>query len=364
MLKVFEPGALIYFTFFRSILLTLSVYRNPILIHLPLSGFLDSLFCVLIEPTPGLTFSLPMPRTLAAASFFSSGRAYLSLNSVPPLFHRLILTLIMQGSTSLLTTPPRSHFLMCTLTLFAPLRRKAEPNPFLLPFFPSSRNLFILGDFNGHHPLWNSRGTSNPRREVFEWVISSDLLPFNDLDTPTLLHRSSSSRSSPDISFAPSSLALSCSWEVLQDLGSDHLPILLSVPLSPVFHPNERPPSFNFQKARWDGFVSYFDFLCPSAEEYSPLSLSSAAALSTSLALNAAKSSIPFGHIKRILKPGDLLRWKVRLVKDARLSLPLTEVMKIARLTSLLVDTPRQSSQRPRLRHGTKLALLFHPNQT
>ena len=91
---------------------------------------------------------------------------------------------------------------------------------------------------------------------------------------------------------------------MLQDLGSDHLPILLSIPLSPVFRPNERPPSFNFQKARWDGFAFYFDSHCPSAEEYSSLSLSlsSAAALFTSLTLNAAKSSIPFGRIKRPAK--------------------------------------------------------------
>ena len=135
--------------------------------------------------------------------------------------------------------------------------------------------------------------------EVFEWVISSDLLPLNDPDTHTLLHRFSGSRSSPDISFAPSSPAFSCSWEVLQDLGSDHLPILLSIPLSSVFRPNERPPSFNFQKALWDGFAFYFDSHCPSAEVYSSLSLSSAAALFNSLALNAAKSSIPFGCIKR-----------------------------------------------------------------
>ena len=142
-------------------------------------------------------------------------------------------------------------------------------------------------------PLWDSRGTSDPHeKEVFDWVISSDLLPLNDPDTPTLVHRSS-----PDISYAPSTLSLSCSWEVLQDLGSDHLPILLSAPLSPVYRPNERPLSFNFQKARWDGFASYFDPHCPSAEKYS--SLSSAAALFTSLALNAAKSSIPFGRIKR-----------------------------------------------------------------
>ena len=98
---------------------------------------------------------------------------------------------------------------------------------------PSSRNLFILGDFNCNHPLWDSRVTSDPCGEkVFDWVISSDLLPLNDPDIPTLLHRSSGSRSSPDISFAPSSLALSCSWEVLQDLGSEHLPIFISIPLS------------------------------------------------------------------------------------------------------------------------------------
>ena len=86
-----------------------------------------------------------------------------------------------------------------------------------------------------------------PRRR--ESIRLGYLLPINDPDTPTLLHRSSGSRSSPDISFAPFSFVLSCSSEVLQDLGSDHLPILLPVPLSPVFRPNERPPSFNFQKA-------------------------------------------------------------------------------------------------------------------
>ena len=170
-------------------------------------------------------------------------------------------------------------------------------SPSILSF---SRNLFILGDFNCHHPLWDSRVTFDPHgEEIFDWVISSDLLPLNDPDTPTLLHRSSGSRSSPDISFAPSSVALSCSWEVLQDLGSDNLPTLLSILLSPVFRPNERPPSFNFQKTRWDGFSSYIDSYCPSAEEYSSLSFSSAAALFTPLALNVAKSSISFGRIKR-----------------------------------------------------------------
>ena len=176
----------------------------------------------------------------------------------------------------------------------------------------------------------------------------------------TLLHRSSGSRCSPDIFFVPSSLAFSWSWEVLQDLGSDHLSILLSVPLSSVYRPNERPPLFNFKKDCWDGFVFYFDSHCPSTKKYS--SLSSVAALFTSLALNTTNLPFLSAASNALLKPGGLLRWKVRLLKDARLSLPLTKVMKIARFTSLLLDAPRQSLPRPRLRHGRRLALLIHLN--
>ena len=86
---------------------------------------------------------------------------------------------------------------------------------------------------------------------------------------------------------------------MVQDLGSDHPPIFLSIPLSPVFRSNERPPSFNFRRVCCDDFAFYFDSHCPLAEEYSSLSLSSPAALFISLALNAAKSFIPFGRIKR-----------------------------------------------------------------
>ena len=74
MLEVFEPGALNYFTFFRPILWITSASRNPILTPLPLSRFLGSLLSVLIAPTPGLAFSLLMPRTLVGRRhFFQAG---------------------------------------------------------------------------------------------------------------------------------------------------------------------------------------------------------------------------------------------------------------------------------------------------
>ena len=111
----------------------------------------------------------------------------------------------------------------------------------------SSRNLFILGDFNCHHPSGTQEVPPTPtgkKYSIGSFPLTSS--PSMTLTHPLFSNRSSGSHSSPDNSFAPSSLALSCSWEVLQDLGSDHLPILLSVPLSPVYRPNERPPSFNF----------------------------------------------------------------------------------------------------------------------
>ena len=67
---------------------------------------------------------------------------------------------------------------MSFLNVYAPPIRSSptdgRTDSFSPSILPSSRNLFILGDFNCHHPLWDSRGTSDPRgEEVFGWVISS-----------------------------------------------------------------------------------------------------------------------------------------------------------------------------------------------
>ena len=70
--------------------------------------------------------------------------------------------------------------------------------------------------------------------------------------------------------------------------------------LSPqTFAPTSVPLPSIFGKLAGMALPPTFDSHCPSAEKYSSLSLSSAAALFTSLALNAAKSFIPFGRIKR-----------------------------------------------------------------
>ena len=65
------------------------------------------------------------------------------------------------------------------------------------------------------------------------------------------------------------------------------------------FPPTSIPLPLIFRKLAGKVLPPTLTCTCPSAEEYSSLSLSSAAALFTSLTLNAAKSSIPFGRIKR-----------------------------------------------------------------
>ena len=277
MLGVSEPGALNCYTLFRLITLTLFVSRNITLTHLPLSGFSALRF----DGTHSRSgIFLLVSQTLAAASSFLSRRVYPSLSFLPPLFLCLPLLLldpyvevnIFLNDSSLLS------FLNVYAPLFAFLLGIAEQISFLLSFSPRQTSF-----------SWETSIVITPYKalkvlpthveKAIDWVISSDLLPLNDSDTPTLLHRSS-----PDISFALFSLFLSCSWEVLQNLGSDQL---LTVPLSLVFRPNKRLPSLNFQKVCWDNFAFYFNSHCSSAKAYSSLFFSFAVALFTSQTLNA-----------------------------------------------------------------------------
>ena len=158
---------------------------------------------------------------------------------------------------------------------------------------------FHSGDFNCHHPLWDSRVTSDPRgEEVFDWVISSDLLPLNDSDTPTLLHRSSGSRSSPDISFPPSSLALSAPGRCFRTwVLTTYQFFYLSLSLR-SFTPTSAPLPSIFRKLALMGLPPTLT-LTVLQQRNTRLFLFPLLVLSLPLALNTAKSSIPFGRIKR-----------------------------------------------------------------
>ena len=286
MLEVFKPGALNHFTFFYPILSTLSVSRNPILTPLPLSGF----FALCSDCTHFWSGILSCDATHASDSviiFIRHGLSFSelsasSLSSLDPYSDYVGVNTSLNHSSSLLFLNVYD-LPIC----FSPMHGRT--NSFSSsPFFP----LPEISSFWGTSIAITPSGTQEvlPTPTERKYSPGSSLL----VSFPSMTLTCPPFYIAPDIFFAPS-LALSCSWEVLQDLGSDHLPTLLSVSLCSVFRPNEHLLSFNFQKACWDDFDSH----CPSAEKYSSLSLFSASALFTSLALNAAKSFIPFGCIKR-----------------------------------------------------------------
>ena len=128
-------------------------------------------------------------------------------------------------------------------------------SPFLLPSSPTTN---IFGDFNSHHSSWYSHSPEDQSgKDLFDWLLSSDLLPLNNPEHHTLLHRATGNRSSPDLSLVPArerskctctTPASKCTWQTLPDLGSDHLPISITIPTSPLINSFHRRPHLTIRK--------------------------------------------------------------------------------------------------------------------
>ena len=101
-------------------------------------------------------------------------------------------------------------------------------SPFLLPSSPTT---YIFGDFNSHHSSWDSHSPEDQSgKDLFDWLLSSDLLPLNNPEHHTLsCHRKPLLT---DLSLVPAQIASKCTWQTVPDLGSDYLPISIAIPTS------------------------------------------------------------------------------------------------------------------------------------
>ena len=97
--------------------------------------------------------------------------------------------------------------------------------------WPSENQDILLGDFNAHSLLWddNTRnGTTDIRgRKIEDWLTETDMSCLNT-GKPTAVNRSTGKPSAPDISFIHSALLDKITWKTLDQLGSDHKPILIT----------------------------------------------------------------------------------------------------------------------------------------
>ncbi|GFU38113.1 probable RNA-directed DNA polymerase from transposon X-element [Trichonephila clavipes] len=111
----------------------------------------------------------------------------------------------------------------------------------------------LLGDFNGHSPLWGHDVTNSRGRQI-EQLISDHCLCLLNNDEKTYFHAPTRTFHSLDLAICSPTLLPMLNFEVANDLhNSDHFPLLVS-------HVNGagtrfRPPTYRFHRADWDKFT-------------------------------------------------------------------------------------------------------------
>ena len=110
----------------------------------------------------------------------------------------------------------------------------------------------ILGDFNAHHSSWYSSSTDT-RGTMLENMVYGSNIGILNWDSPTRLP-GNANPSSPDVSLASASLITSTNWQTKTNLGSDHLPILISLQMDVTITPIQHRTSINLKKANWDRY--------------------------------------------------------------------------------------------------------------
>ena len=192
MLEVSEPGALNYFTFFCPTLSTLSASRNPILIHLPLSGF-SALRSDHTHSRSGILSPHATHASGGVVTFIRQGLSFSelstsSLSSLDP-YSDYVRINISLNNTSLVS------FLNVYAPLFAPPQRMAKPIPSLPPFFPPPEISLFWGTSTTITPSGTPEVLPNPVGRKYS--TGSSLLTSSS--SMTLKH--------PSFSIAPSAVA-------------------------------------------------------------------------------------------------------------------------------------------------------------
>ena len=121
-----------------------------------------------------------------------------------------------------------------------------------LDYLMMTTDTIILGDFNAHYSAWYSSST-DMRGSLLENILSGSNFGILNWDSPTGLPGNANSYS-PDVSLAPASLITSTSWQTKTNLGSDHLPILISLQIDLTINTIPHRTSFNLKKANWDRY--------------------------------------------------------------------------------------------------------------
>ncbi|KAL4091273.1 hypothetical protein QTP88_025988 [Uroleucon formosanum] len=145
-------------------------------------------------------------------------------------------------------------------SIYIPPSSIPSPETFNNIFSLMNQSSLIGGDFNGHHPVWGSSISDFRGNLIHSAILDYGLCVLNNGEA-TRINRPPYPDTMVDISISSPNISLSCSWSVLPDpFGSDHLPILISIPNRPSYsnssHNNYNTSTrFNFYATDWNQFT-------------------------------------------------------------------------------------------------------------
>ena len=129
---------------------------------------------------------------------------------------------------------------------------------FSLDAFPTTDSIIITGDLNGHHPAWDVN-CLNPDRVgalIEDWAARQEWRVLNSGAATRAGYGEDAHLSAPDVSLAHRDLARCCTWTVGTDLGSDHLPQMITATVSGSRPRRIRKTRWAFHKADWASFTA------------------------------------------------------------------------------------------------------------
>ncbi|XP_076037135.1 uncharacterized protein LOC143022692 [Oratosquilla oratoria] len=124
-------------------------------------------------------------------------------------------------------------------------------------------NWVVVGDFNRRDALWDSN-YAHTSPTITSQLDAADMILLNDGSHTRLPDVAGHSKTAIDLSFVSSNLAGATDWFTLNDpMSSDHLPISITIHLSPTLHLPPAQEKLNLSRADWKAFQAFLvNFQC------------------------------------------------------------------------------------------------------
>ena len=186
--------------------------------------------------------------------------------------------------------------------------------------WPRKEYDIVLGDINAHSILWDNSARPDERgAEVEEWLAEHDMHCLNSGE-PTQYSKGKDQYSSPDVSMVHSSRLDKFTWKVLDELGSNHKPLLITYEddINVQKVNNQAKYKWKINKADWESYTQEIENKLP--EQYTRKNINKLEKILRKAITKAAQKHIGVKKVDNRAKPWMTEEIKVEIKNRNELS--------------------------------------------